>query len=100
MVRLMLIDHRPSYPYSISCAGKVHFRRVHALDNRKSSIRINGNVRQTITAGNGHLDKVEPDVSFQRCEARGARVGMKDPYPAYLCEPLLVLYLSSAFAGA
>src|SRR6266545_1244391 len=70
------------------------------IGSQSTPIRINGDMHQTITAGIGHLHKAEPDqtVSSAILE-RQAQAGMNDPaYPVYLCEPLVVLYLSSIFA--
>lgn len=78
------------------------------IGSQSTPIRINGAMHRTITAGIGHLHKVEPaqTISPPRLEAPGAvidlqqpRARKKDPaYPVYLCEPLVVLYLSSIFA--
>src|SRR6266545_2979249 len=48
-------------------------------------IRINADLHRTIAAGIGHLKKVGPDQTFDTATI----------YPVYLCEPLVVLYLSS-----
>jgi hypothetical protein len=50
--------------------------------------RIEGDTHQTIASGIGHLKLIEPDRLWDT----------KDLYFAYLCEPLVVLYLSSTFA--
>ena len=77
------------------------------IGSQSTHIRINGDMHQIITAGIGHLQKVEPGqaVTTPRLGARGAvmdsrqaRAGTNDVYPVYLCGPLVVLYLSSIFA--
>jgi hypothetical protein len=75
------------------------------IGSQSTPIRINGDMHQTITAGIGHLRKAEPaqSVSTPRLETPEAvmdlRAHTNDPvYPVYLCEPLVVLYLSSIFA--
>ena len=45
-------------------------------------------VHQIITAGIGHLQQVGPDQTFDTTAK----------YPVYLCEPLVVLYLSGVFS--
>jgi len=50
-------------------------------------IPIEGNTHELVASGIGYLEKAEPDRTL-------------DPnknYPVYLCEPLVVLYLSSVF---
>jgi len=55
------------------------------IGSESTYIRIDGNMQQTITAGIGHLMTVGPDPTFDT----------ETNYPVYLCEPLVVLYLSS-----
>jgi len=51
-------------------------------------IRINADLHRTIAAGIGHLKEVGPDQTFDTATI----------YPVYLCEPLVVLYLSSVLS--
>ena len=55
------------------------------IRSQSTSIPINANLHQTIAAGIGHLEKVGPDQTFDQ----------GTDYPVYLCEPLVVLRLSS-----
>jgi len=55
------------------------------IGSESTYIRIDGNMQQIITAGVGHLMTVGPDPTFDT----------ETNYPVYLCEPLVVLYLSS-----
>lgn len=58
------------------------------IGSQPTTIRIEGDIHQTIELGIGHLGLIKPD---QRLEA-------EHKYFAYLCEPMAVLYLSSVFA--
>src|SRR5258705_614527 len=59
------------------------------IGSQSTPIRIDGDMHQTITTGIGHLHKAEPVQSVRQA----------DPvYPVYLCEPLVVLFLSSIYA--
>jgi hypothetical protein len=55
------------------------------IGSESTFIRINADIHQTIAAGIGHLQEVGPDQTFDTATN----------YPVYLCEPLVVLYLSS-----
>ena len=55
------------------------------IRSQSTFIRIDADMHQTIALGIGHLEKVGPDQTFD--EATN--------YPVYLCEPLVVLSLSS-----
>ena len=55
------------------------------IGSQPTTIRIEGDTHQTIASGIGHL---KPDRLLDT----------KDIYFAYLCEPLVILYLSSTFA--
>jgi hypothetical protein len=78
------------------------------IGSQSTPILINGDMHQTITAGIGHLHKAEPAqmVSTPRFEAPEAVMDLQQlqartnnpVYPVYLCEPLVVLFLSSIFA--
>ena len=58
------------------------------IGSQPTTIRIEGDMHQTIASGIGHLKLIKPDRLLDT----------KDIYFAYLCEPLVVLYLSSTFA--
>ena len=58
------------------------------IGGQLTTITIEGDIHQTIASGIGHLAKIKPDQNFYT----------KDKYFAYLCEPLVVLYLSTIFA--
>jgi hypothetical protein len=58
------------------------------IGSQPTAIRIEGDVHQTIASGIGHLKIIKPDLISDT----------EDRYFAYLCEPLVVLYLSSIFA--
>jgi len=78
------------------------------IGSQSTPIHINGDMHRTITAGIGHLHTAEPAqwVSTPRLETPEAVMDLQQPrahtndpvYPVYLCEPLVVLYLSSIFA--
>ena len=53
----------------------------------QTTLPVKGNVHELIELGIGHLQEVETDRTL---------IPNKD-YPVYLCEPLVVLYLSSVF---
>jgi len=55
------------------------------IGSESTFIRINADVHQMIAAGIGHLQEVGPYQTFNTATE----------YPVYLCEPLVVLYLSS-----
>jgi hypothetical protein len=58
------------------------------LGSQPAAIVIEGDVHQTVASGIGHLKIIKPDlISYT-----------EDRYFAYLCEPLVVLHLSSIFA--
>ena len=57
------------------------------IGNQPTTIRIEGDMHQTIASGISHLKMIKPDRLWDT----------KDIYFAYLCEPLVVLYLSSVF---
>jgi len=58
------------------------------IRSQSTPIRINADMHLTIAAGIGHLDHVSPDETYDE----------KTIYPVYLCEPLVVLRLSSIFS--
>ncbi len=74
---------RRSYTQSTRKELELHFRRWR-IESLLTTICIEGDMHQKIAAGIGRLTTVKPD--------------MKDKNFAYLCEPLVVLYLSSIFA--
>ncbi len=55
------------------------------IGSESTYIRIDADMQQTIAAGIGHLKKVGPDQTFDT----------ETNHPVYLCEPLVILYLSS-----
>ena len=57
------------------------------IGSRTTSFPVNDNVHELIALGIGHLQEVEPSRTLYP----------KKNYPVYLCEPLIVLYLSSVF---
>ncbi|KIL64994.1 hypothetical protein M378DRAFT_105538 [Amanita muscaria Koide BX008] len=57
------------------------------IGSQTTSFPVKGNVHELITLGIGHLQEVEPSRTLDP----------KKNYPVYLCEPLVVLYLSSIF---
>ena len=57
------------------------------IGSQTTWLPIKGNVHELIALGIGHLQKVEPFQTWAENEN----------YPVYLCEPLVVLYLSSVF---
>ena len=58
------------------------------IGSQPTAIRIEGDKHQMIASGIGHLKMIELDRLLDT----------KDNYFAYLCEPLVVLHLSSTFA--
>ena len=58
------------------------------IGSQSTAIRIEGDMHQTIASGIGHLEMIKPEQLLDT----------KDKYFAYLCEPLVVLHLSSIFA--
>jgi len=57
------------------------------IGSQTTSFPVKGNVHELIASGIGHLQEVEPSRTLDP----------KKNYPVYLCEPLVVLYLSSVF---
>ena len=57
------------------------------IGSRTTSFPVNDNVHELIALGIGHLQEVEPSRTLYP----------KKNYLVYLCEPLIVLYLSSVF---
>ena len=55
------------------------------IGSESTYIRIDADMQQTIAAGIGHLETVGPGQTFDT----------ETNYPVYLCEPLVVLHLSS-----
>jgi len=55
------------------------------IRSQATLLPIEGNMHETLVLGIGHLEKVEPDQSLEPAIN----------YPVSLCEPLVVLYLSS-----
>ncbi|KAF8223481.1 hypothetical protein L208DRAFT_1316565, partial [Tricholoma matsutake] len=58
------------------------------IGSQAMSLPIEGYMHQTIALGVGHLEKIGDIQPFDQ----------NTNYPVYLCEPLVVLYLSSFFA--
>ena len=58
------------------------------IGSQPTTICIKGDTHQTIASGIGHLKLIKHDLLLDT----------KDKYFAYLCEPLVVLFLSSTFA--
>ena len=81
--------YRPSYtdPLNLDDVVKYIFHAVMRwrIGSESTFIRINADMHQTIAAGIGHLQEIGPDQRFDT----------ETNYPVYLCEPLVVLYLSS-----
>lgn len=57
------------------------------IGSQVTSIPIEGDMHETVALGIGHLEKIGPTQTLDP----------KKDYPVYLCEPLMVLYLSSVF---
>jgi hypothetical protein len=55
------------------------------IGGQATSLPIEGGMHETVVLGIGHLEKIGPSQTLDP----------KINYPVYLCEPLVVLYLSS-----
>jgi hypothetical protein len=58
------------------------------IRSQSTPIRINADMHLTIAVGIGHLDHVSVNEMYDE----------NTIYPIYLCEPLVVLHLSSTFS--
>jgi len=66
------------------------------IGSQSTPIRIHGDIHQTVRAGIGHLENAEADPTVMDLQQPGMEANAL--YHAYLCEPLVVLNLSSIFA--